>query len=272
MLDRIRDQIGSAGLIVAIIALIAALSGGAYAATSSGGGGATASAKAKQGPRGKPGKPGKPGATGPAGPAGAPGTAGAAGAKGDAGAKGATGATGTTGTNGTNGKGLLTGSFPGDEEPVDEPCEGNGGSEFKVEGSSTVNYACNGAPGKASAVLAPGDTEKGAWGFNATTADSSGVYVPITFQIPLAAGLNSTHVHFQTDSDFTGTCTGNTTTPTAPSGNLCVYESFNLLNAHLVEFGSLDFVNTGTSPVGTVMFFEVDSDPAYGFGSWALTG
>jgi hypothetical protein len=96
MLERLRSQIGTAGLIVAIVALVAALGGGAYAAT--GGGKATASAKAKQGKQGKTGK------TGPAGPAGPAGSAGQAGAKGDTGPKGDTGAQGPQGEPGPRGE------------------------------------------------------------------------------------------------------------------------------------------------------------------------
>jgi hypothetical protein len=99
MLERLRTQIGTAGLLVAIVALVAALGGGAYAAST--GGKATASAKAKQGKQGKPGKTGPAGPQGPAGPAGAQGPAGP---KGDTGAPGANGANGTNGTNGTDGE------------------------------------------------------------------------------------------------------------------------------------------------------------------------
>jgi len=82
MLHRIRDQIGTAGLVVAIIALVAALGGGAYAAS----GGLTAKqkkevkaiAKSFQG-------------TGPTG------------AQGLAGPQGSPGINGSNGTNGTNG-------------------------------------------------------------------------------------------------------------------------------------------------------------------------
>ncbi len=87
MLHRIRNQTGTAGLLVAIMALIASLAGGAYAANNIGA--TTSKAKAgKQGKPGKPGKPGAPGATGPAGAAGAAGPAGPAGPQGEPGAPG----------------------------------------------------------------------------------------------------------------------------------------------------------------------------------------
>ena len=103
MLERLRNQIGTAGLIVAIVALVAALGGGAYAATSNSGK-ATASAKGKQGPRGKTGKTGPQGPGGPAGATGQAGAQGPAGPKGDAGTPGATGAPGAPGADGKEGE------------------------------------------------------------------------------------------------------------------------------------------------------------------------
>jgi len=105
MLSRLREHLGTAGLIVAVVALVAALAGGAIAAT--GGGKATTSAKGKPGPRGKTGK------TGPAGPQG---PAGAAGAKGDA---GAAGANGSNGSNGANGSTILSGAATPTTQGVD---------------------------------------------------------------------------------------------------------------------------------------------------------
>jgi hypothetical protein len=107
MLSRLREHLGTAGLIVAIVALVAALAGGAYAAS----GGLTGKQKKEVKSIAKKfaGKPGANGAQGPAGPAGpkgdagAKGEAGAAGAPGLQGLKGATGATGPTGSNGTTG-------------------------------------------------------------------------------------------------------------------------------------------------------------------------
>jgi Collagen triple helix repeat (20 copies) len=271
MLHRVRDQIGTMGAIVAVVALVVALGGGAFAA--SGGGGAASKAKAKK-VKGPTGPKGATGAIGPAGPAGAQGPVGSPGVNGAAGGQGATGATGATGTTGATGKSILVGTFTGPEEepPSEGPCEGNGGSEFEVEGSGVVSRACNGAPGKASEVLGVGDTEAGAWGFNATEADSGGMFVPVSFQVPLTAGLDASHVHFQTDVGFAGICTGSTNVPTAPSGSLCVYESSSLVKATFVEFGSLDFSETGTSRMGMILNFAITAEPAFGFGSWALTG
>jgi collagen triple helix repeat protein len=88
MLSAFRKQVGSAGLIVAVIALIFALAGGAVAASGGGGGKATASAKGKRGPRGPKGPRGPAGPQGPAGPAGP------AGPQGNPGPEGKTGPAG----------------------------------------------------------------------------------------------------------------------------------------------------------------------------------
>lgn len=92
MLQRVRNQIGTAGLVVAIIALIAALAGGAVAATQS----AHQSKKAKV-KRGPTGPKGATGATGAAGSAGTAGPAGGPGPQGPTGPKGVTGIAGPTG-------------------------------------------------------------------------------------------------------------------------------------------------------------------------------
>ncbi|HEX5713857.1 MAG TPA: hypothetical protein VFX85_11130 [Solirubrobacterales bacterium] len=157
MLERLRNQIGTAGLVVAIVALVAALGGGAYAATSNSGK-ATASAKGKQGPRGKTGK------TGPAGPAGPQGPAGPGGAKGDKGDTGANGATGPAGAAGPAGPAGVAGP--------------------------------KGDPWTAGGTLPSGAMETGTWvglvvefepGENFT-------YAPISFPIPLSEGLDAAHV------------------------------------------------------------------------------
>src|SRR4051794_19412729 len=126
MLERIREQVGSAALVVGVVALIVALAGGAYAADHRGGN-ATASAKAKRGKPGPPGKPGKQGPPGPQGPAGVNGVNGAPGAAGAA------------------GKSVVV-------TPV--PC----GAEVKTEGSSSGVKVCNGEDGEPGE---PGESPKG---------------------------------------------------------------------------------------------------------------
>jgi hypothetical protein len=233
MLQRFRDQVGTAGLIVAVVALVLALGGGAYAAS----GALTGKQKKEVEKIAKKyaGKPGTAGATGPAG---------AAGAKGDTGAAGAAGAEGKQGIQGKEGK---------------EGAEGLEGSPWTAGGTLPV-----------------GSTETGVWTlYGGSTA--SEVASPISFPIPLAAGLSGTKVHFAPGlgEGPTGTCTGNVSNPTAPSGTLCVY------NAHLApETAGPTFAGIynatasaeGTSKSGALIFFTGVVAESEGYGSWAVTG
>jgi hypothetical protein len=290
MLERLRTQIGTAGLAVAIVALVAALGGGAYAASGgSGGGKATASAKAK------PGKPGKPGKTGPQGPAG---PAGPAGAKGDAGAAGSNGTNGTNGTSGTSPEGI---AFTGSKTVGSVTCT-EGGTEYK---GATTSLVCNGkkgtpgtpgtpgAPGPegspwtAGGTLPPGKTEVGAFSISSETG-KAGVFgafagTSISFPIPLAAGLDSGHVIVVTSStpaeceDSGHAGAANTKNPEASPGYLCVYPA----SGDQEHFASLivaeaDGSVEGASPFGAQLLGEIEEkEPkvtyAYMLGSWAVT-
>jgi hypothetical protein len=169
MLERLRNQIGTAGLVVAIVALVAALGGGAYAATGGPGGGkATASAKAKKGPRGPKG------ATGPAGPAGAKGDTGA---KGDAGANGSNGSSGAPGADGK--------SVTGETIASGGAC-GLGVTGVKYTLNATSTNVCNGKNGTTgfTETLPSGKTETGLWGVGEASGPGNQT-VPISFPIPL---------------------------------------------------------------------------------------
>src|SRR3954451_2688484 len=91
-LRALHDQLGTAGLILAIIALVIALAGSAFAAQSF----VTKKQAIKIAKKyaGKRGAPGAPGAAGPGGPQGPPGPAGATGTQGGPGAPGSPGAPG----------------------------------------------------------------------------------------------------------------------------------------------------------------------------------
>jgi Collagen triple helix repeat (20 copies) len=255
MLHRIREQIGTAGLIVAIVALVAALAGGAYAASQT-----ATSSKAK--PLTKAQVLALIKANAASGPQGAPGAAGPAGANGKDGANGTNGAPGTNGTDGTDGDD----GEPGEDgqngvsvNSVTEPtstanCSGRGGSKFTAAGNS-VTYACNGAKGDtgdpwtASGTLPPGATQTGAWIAKSEPADFDSefqnlpTWVPISFPVPLAAPLAydedtvDSHVHAITTGglevkeeggvvvDFMQPehCPGSAADPEADPGHLCIY-------------------------------------------------
>jgi hypothetical protein len=283
-MQKIREQIGSAGLIVAIVALIAALGGGAYAASSSGGGkqaSASASSKGPRGPRGKPGKPGKPGATGATGATGAIGPAGPA------------GPVGGTGKEGPAGKEGLQGA-PGEGVAVTPAtlanCGGRGGILVK-KGSEAAKEVCNGEKGAEGPIgkegpplipgstLSTGETLTGGWAFTATAADTGGVYTAISFPVSLSGGLGEEEVHYvtraeQDNSTQPAGCAGGTmNAPVAQPGQLCVYESNagEVINA---TFGGIFTLTNngseGTNRTGAVLHFNV-SGVAHGSGSWAVT-
>jgi hypothetical protein len=306
MLQRLRDQIGTAGLIVAVVALIAALGGAAYAAS-----GLNAKQK-KQVVKIAKKYAGKPG---PQGPAGSPGPAGPQGAKGDAGAKGDKGDPGTPGQPGTAGKSAVASSFTGaDEEggnPPGEPCELQGGTEVKIEGSSEADFLCNGnegSPWTAGGTLPSGATETGVWTLVTSQANTleGGPFhvttVPISFSIPLASPLDGAHTHFvarkvwegkigsgseelcegKTGTELTDcesgfeaiqdVCRGTAENPLAESGHLCVYERTEDPNSEPFQFGMFSGAGGSAGIAGTLLVFNVTGALANTNGTWAVTG
>jgi hypothetical protein len=266
MLTRLRDQIGTAGLIVAIVALVAALSGGAYAATGgSGGGKATASAK-----QGKQGKQGKPGKTGPAGPAGAQGPAGPAGPQGAAGAKGDTGAPGANGSAGPAGPA----GAPGPAGPAGSPWTAGGTLPSKK--TETGFFA-----GSGSIFAYDKDAEE-------EKPSSGAIYVPVSFTLPVAGTVElvirpSVNSIGQTpeereqikeeaaDNGCPGVEEG---IPQADPGKLCIYA--------LVEQGASSFgisfasdptaesATAGVSASGAVVPLSCTGSCQF-YGPWAVT-
>jgi hypothetical protein len=210
MISRIREKLGPAGFIVAVVALVAALGGGAYAAS-----GALTGKQKQEVTKiakkyaGKPGAPGAQGASGPAGP------------KGDTGAKGDTGGNGAPGAPGAPGKGVvLTTEAPGSN------CEA-GGTKVEVEGDSTSKkYVCNGKNGTAAAfpaTLPPGKTETGVWRLVSNGDEEQ--FVPISFPIPLST-VDAENMEVETltqEAAATGNCPGSAEEPKAEPGFLCVY-------------------------------------------------
>jgi hypothetical protein len=271
MFSLLRNRFGIPG-VISVIALVFAMLGGAYAASNSGSGKATASAKGKPGPRGKTGKTGPAGPAGPAGPqgpAGANGTKGDAGAKGDAGNPGTPGAPGAPGAPGSAGAGVIAGPYSGPECPAE-------GTEFEVEGSEEINYACNGkegSPWTAGGTLPPGATETGTWSFTALEAEEVGA--TISFTIPLSGELDAAHVHYQTDADFSTFCEGGFESPKVKlSGNLCVFSAvLPFVPSPPTPEGVwvLSSNAPGASRPGALVFFNT-TGAGHGWGSWALKG
>jgi hypothetical protein len=283
MLLRLRDRLGAAGLVVAVIALVAALGGASIAATGgSDGGKATASANgAAASTKGKRGPRGPQGPQGPAGPQGPKGDPGAAGAKGK---DGANGQDGTNGQDGINGQTVTT--------ELEAPF-GNCGAQagVKVTSASGVNYLCDGAPGAPgppggfTEVLPPEATETGLWNYQgfkktvpttpatAVTDQGQGAFASISFNIPLAAPLDESHVHYVPAGGPGGAnCPGTVNRPEAAPGHLCVYESVSVLGFEVMLAPDLQTPGAGTS--GAILAFSPPNGDIedFGIGSWAVTG
>jgi hypothetical protein len=269
MFSKLREPFGKAGLIVAIIALVAALGGGAYAASGGLNGKQKKEVKAiakhfagKRGPQGKRGKNGQNGQNG---------ANGAPGAKGDTGAAGTNGTNGTPGASGKSVEATEIAAAPG------EPCEEQGGAFYEVEGSGVPTEICNGKEGSPWSVggLPQGATETGTWTVSASPAianEEGEVYAPISFSVPLREPLEfaTGKVHYV---PFLGEapCEGNAAEPSAPEGELCIYES----EKHGLSFLNtvdMEFAPNAASKSGTVLVFNEVQEHAWAFGSWAVTG
>jgi Collagen triple helix repeat (20 copies) len=218
MLERIRNQVGTAGLVVAIVALIAALGGGAYAAS----GGLTGKQKQEVTKIAKK----------YAGKNGAPGSAGE---KGAAGAAGTQGSQGPQGPQGEPGKSVTSTSL----SVGDANCPAGG---TKFDSASGTGYACDGEEGPEGPAGSPwvagslpsGATEMGTWAAGETPEEVLVLYVPISLSVPLASGasvpvifVNQNGEEEQFENGGNGVpaqvCLGSAAHPTAPAGKLCVY-------------------------------------------------
>ncbi|MGH7484032.1 MAG: hypothetical protein ACREMY_00330 [bacterium] len=303
MLKKTRDQIGTAGLVVAIIALIAALTGGALAAT---GGGPLASTSAqRQFKKGKSkltkqqikeveklakkyaGKDGGPGPPGPKGDAGATGV----------GKEGSAGKEGKEGKEGEEGASVLATQVAIGDETA---CSKLGGAKYEVEGSDVSTEVCNGkegSPWTAGGTLPPGAVEEGTWAFDrsvekfttevggvvqeVTVGDSEKIRVPISFPIPLAGALDSTKVHYSSEATFATFCLVTASSPTVVNnGELCVYEQPEAQEPvkgttfdGIYKPGSKFTANTkGALAFGAVLRFNLPTENAHGAGSFAVKG
>lgn len=120
--------------------------------------------------------------------------------------------------------------------------------------------------------LAAGQTERGDWGL--WDVGPAPLGSAVTFPIPLAAGLDSSHVHVIAPSTAAppGCAGGTSSSPQAASGNLCVYEAV----ANNISTGGVFSQSTGASntadPFGFGFEFNGGSGVAVIYGTWAVTG
>ena len=210
MFSRIRNRMTYANVVMTL-ALVFAMTGGAYAAKHY-----LITSTKQISPKVLKALKGKPG------PAGAPGTAGKDGAQGPQGpqGEGKAGAVGNTGPQGTTGSAGATGA--------------------------TGSTGATGPQGP----LQSGKSETGQWGVaQEMTGSNDIVRFGISFPIPLAAALDSSHVHYIAENEGKGEskanlptgCSGNFEKPEAASGNLCVFTtgtfSFATFNAVAFPLG-----------------------------------
>lgn len=253
MLSRIRDKIGTAGLIVAIVALVAALGGGAYAAGLTGPEKNLIKQESKKFSKQFSKQFAKPGPAGNAGTNGKDGT---------------NGTNGTDGTDGAAGKSVVvSGTAPG--------CTA-GGVTVQVEGvSGSAKEVCNGVNGQTgfTSVLPPGKTETGAFGM--TRVDENlphAEFVTLSFAIPLPAGETYTINYIDSAGvakmGNLSNCTGGSfAAPKANAGNLCLYA--NAASSGLLPSGGVG-APFGQAVSGVTLSMAVAAE-GFQAGTWAIT-
>ncbi len=121
-------------------------------------------------------------------------------------------------------------------------------------------------------VLASGKSEHGyyaGWGIGGGYLGTA-----ITFQIPLSAALDETHVHFVPEgTSLPPACPGKASAPTAASGNLCVYQTSHGGTTFGNIFPESTGSGTGADLDGFGLYFNAGGTTGdWDYGSWAVTG
>lgn len=257
MSSRLRDRLGTPAMIVSVIALVFALMGAAYAAS----GALTGKQKKEVEKIAKKsaGKPGAPGAQGPAG---------------------TNGKDGSNGTNGTNGTPGAPGG-PGKSVKVTDAslvqCNELGGVIVEKEGEPvSAKEVCNGEPGPEGSpwtvdgTLPPGSTETGTWTLDVNETGTAAVPISFPIKLPFELGEGEGLVHFVPELG-SGTCEGNLLHPSAPPGELCIYEGSlsGATFANIDSPGPSSLEAAGKS--GALLMFASITGVAHGNGTWAVT-
>jgi hypothetical protein len=264
-----REPFGKAGLTVAIFALVLAMVGGAWAAVGLNSKQKKEVTKIAKKYAGKPGTPGTNGTNG------SPGT------------NGTNGAPGSPGTNGNtvlNGTGAPASGLGADGDfYIDNNAKKIYGPKTAgAWGAGTALKGPEGSPWTAGGTLPIGKTETGSWVMG--PAATAFTLAPISFALPLAAELDSTHVHYITeagtppaqceDAEHAGTASA--ANPEAAMGNLCVYaaeeENAGTITSASIANSSHSGAGNGAGVAGA--FLLVESVPAEGnaVGTFAVSG
>ncbi len=230
--------------VISVIALVFAMTGGAFAAKYV----ITSTKQIK--PSVVKALKGKKGPAGPAGSAGAQGPVGPAGPKGDTGAQGPQGKEGPEGKQGPQG---IQGK------------EGKAGTTGFTE------------------TLPEGETETGPWMVSGV-GGASAILVPLPFNIPLAAPLGASSVHYVSTKEINeeegktppAACQGTAAAPEAAAGHLCVY----LAGFAFAEEPTPSIHDTSAGPDGSFPPLGAGTSGAvliaagyggFAWGTWAVT-
>jgi len=261
MLQRTRERLGGAGMVISIIALVVALAGTAYAAAKLNGTQKKEVEKIAKKFAGKPGEKGATGLTGPPGPVGPKGAA------------------------GVDGKSVTVTSAG-----LSSACGARGGAIVEEKGTPPGVPVCNGEEGKEGAPWSAGGTlptepveeteeggevfinrpiETGVWAFHGGTTEA---WVPFSFPIRLPIRLEEEEVHFSSDGNFGDFCGASANfLEVKVAGSMCIYGDGSLTNATLKEVCRPGCNSNGTSPAGGFLVFKLTSTEASGSGAWAVS-
>jgi len=242
MLQRVRRQFGTAGLVIAVVALVAALGGGAVAATG-GGPPAASSAKKSAGLNSKQKKEVEKLAkkfqgSGPQGP---PGAKGDPGPKGDAGPKGDTGNTGPQGT------------FSTEPLPSNQTLTGVYGTQVEATFSiASISFPIEVSP-----------------------APSTEVWIQSNGETALLINPQNgavTGIIEEEPEEVEALCPGSVADPQAEPGNVCLYTAIE--EEASFDIGIFAKPARVTSPdpeAGVLMSFQSTGGTGLISGSWAVT-
>jgi len=170
------------------------------------------------------------------------------------GANGATGPAGATGPVGAKGDAGVAGA-EGKQGPKGE--QGEEGEEGE-----------KGSPWAAGGTLPEGATETGTW--SASGLAGAEVYVPIAFSVPLGATITGSKAHLVPEGGE-GVCTGTAIAPTAPAGELCVYET-EFSGVTSAGIWNTSVLATGAGTTGAFLILEGVTSTSQAYGTWAVTG
>ena len=162
-----------------------------------------------------------------------------------------------------------------------------------MKSAAPTTYLCNGVEGEpgaqgepwtAGGTLPPGATETGAWAEKITEIEGETFgYAPLSFQIPLAATLDSAHVISVTGAVAPPECENPDSSglagaenPEADPGYLCVYSQGSFPNGNGEITGIYKpgpcCIGNGAGKSGATLYLESTEEFDFASGTFAVTG